>query len=106
VVGRPGTPENPLRPDHLVPVMDIVAMDNFVLLPDDVALEILNLAENLVPLNAAANSSKSDWSWADWPQAALHADPATRAALIAREAELREIIYNRIQVEFARARGR
>ncbi|HVQ90218.1 MAG TPA: hypothetical protein VMU51_04210, partial [Mycobacteriales bacterium] len=106
VVGRPNTPENPFRPDHLVPVMDIVAMDNFVMLPDPEALAILNMAENLVPLNAAANSSKSDWGWAEWPQADFHADAATKAAMIERELALRQQIYDRIQSAFARTRGR
>jgi hypothetical protein len=102
ILGVPNTPENPLRPDHIVPVMDIVAMDSFVLLPDDVALEILNMRENFEPLNEAANSSKSDWSWEEWPQWSEHADAATRTRMIDLETQLRDQIYKRIEAAVAR----
>jgi hypothetical protein len=102
IVGKPNTLDNPLRPDHVVSVMDIVAMDNFVMLPDDVALQILNWEKNLTPLNQSANASKSDWSWSDWPNWAQHADPAIRNKMIQEEKVLRQQIYDWIQREFAR----
>jgi hypothetical protein len=102
ILGKPNTPENPLVADHIIPVTDIIAMDNFVLLPDDVALEILNMPENLEPVNRAANSSRNDRSWAAWPQWSKHADAATRTRMIDRETRLRQQIHERIQAAVAR----
>ncbi|MFL6139707.1 MAG: hypothetical protein ACJ74O_18190 [Frankiaceae bacterium] len=105
VLGRRRTPDNPFEPDHTVSVMEVVAMDDFVLLPDEVALDILNDPEGIEPMNKSANASKSDWTWEEWPQWAEHADASLRNLMIAREAQLRSKIRARIQVEVARLRA-
>ncbi|WP_412543309.1 hypothetical protein R8Z50_12775 [Longispora sp. K20-0274] len=105
ITGRAGTEANPLQPDHVVPVMDIVNMDGFVMLSPEEQLAILNMPENFEPLNRAANASKSDWSWSEWPQWAEHATPELRAEMIARDADLRVEIQQRIDRALARARA-
>lgn len=105
ILGVPNTADNPTRPDHVVPVIEIIAMDDFVLLPDDIALEILNDPENIEMLNESANSSKSDWSWEEWPQWEEHATPEVRTRMIKRENELRGKILDRIHLEVTRLVG-
>lgn len=106
ILGVPNTALNPTRPDHIVPVLEIVGMDNFVLLPDDVALGILNDPAYIDHLNESANSSKSDWAWDDWPQWQNHGvDPILRADRIRRSAEIRAEIRQRIEREVTRLVG-
>ncbi|MDM7855868.1 hypothetical protein [Cellulomonas alba] len=106
ILGVPNTELNPTRPDHIVPVLEVVGMDNFVLLPDDVALGILNDPAYIDHLNESANSSKSDWAWDDWPQWQNHGvDPILRADRIARSAEIRAEIRQRIQTAVSRLVG-
>lgn len=106
VLGVPRTEANPIEPDHVVPVMEVVGMDNFVLLPDDVALAILNDPAYIEPLNRSANRSKGDWAWEDWPRWRENGvTPEARAARIERARELRQQIYDRVQREAARVVG-
>lgn len=106
VLGVPRTEVNPIEPDHVVPVMEIVGMDNFVLLPDEVALGILNDPAYIEPLNRSANRSKGDWAWEDWPNWREHGvTTEARNFRIQRARELRRQIYDRIQAEAARLVG-
>jgi len=102
ILGVRNTRENPTQADHVVPVMEVVAMEGFVLLPDDVALSILNDANNFENLNRSANASKSDWSWEEWPQWREHASPELRAEMMAREAQVRGQLQRRIRTELSR----
>ncbi len=106
ILGVPRSKANPIEPDHVVPVMEVVGMDNFVLLPDEIALKILNDPAYIEPLNRSANRSKGDWAWEDWPRWRENGvTPEARSARIARARELRKAIYDRIQAEAARLVG-
>ncbi|MFF3335583.1 hypothetical protein ACFYWX_39650 [Streptomyces sp. NPDC002888] len=97
-LGNRPAPDDPLTADHIVCVREIVLMEDFVLLTDEAALEILNLRENLVPLVRSANSSRSDTPWEHWQGWTRYTkDRARRDKLIAQEARLRKVIRDKIR---------
>lgn len=58
--------EKEMCPDHIVPVVEIFKMKGFLNLSYDHQREILDLPDNLLPLEATLNSSKGSMSFSDW----------------------------------------
>jgi Domain of unknown function (DUF4157) len=106
ILGVVGTDANPLEPDHVVPVLEIVAMKDFVLLSDEAALKILNWEGNQAPLNKSRNRQKRDWSWEDYRQWGPDIDPKVRAEWIGKEQTIRGQLRNRIKTAYAAQRAR
>lgn len=106
VLGNRPKPDDPLTADHIVCVREIVLMEDFVLLTDKAALEVLDLRENLVPLLRSANSSRSDTPWEHWQGWTQYTkDRAARDRLIAQEARLRRVIEGKIREALQRQLG-
>jgi hypothetical protein len=84
--------------DHIVPANDIMKMDNFNKLTTPQRREILDLSENLAPMEKRINSSRGDTSWHEWkghPDFG-EIDPAVRKAMAAKEDALRKKIQDMI----------
>jgi len=56
-----------LSADHIVPVIDIVELPGFELLPPKMQAEVLNIPENTMGLDLNANLSKGDKLWSAKP---------------------------------------
>ncbi|WP_437942619.1 eCIS core domain-containing protein [Sorangium sp. So ce341] len=84
--------------DHIVPTNDIMKMDNFNRLTTQQQKQILDLPENLVPMEKAVNSSRGDLSWHEWKGHSQmpEIDPAIRAKMAAKEDALRVKIQEMI----------
>ena len=55
------------NPDHIVPVKEIMEMDGFSGLSDEDRIKVLDLPENLAPMEASLNQhSKNDKSMEEW----------------------------------------
>lgn len=107
-LGRVATPADPLTADHVVPVVEIAFMENFLLLGDAAALRVLNHRPNLVALVKSANSARRETPWSSWQGWSLFtADASKRQVLIELELRMREELHQLIQTEYARqlARG-
>lgn len=85
-----------LAVDHIVPLNEVVRMKGFAELRPERQLEIVNDVRNLRAIDAAANNSRSDWSWADWPRAAIYYGPEQLARMRKLEEELRGYLAGRI----------
>lgn len=96
-VGPLKTPPGPISVDHIVSVREISDMDGFAELPWKDQKAIVDMKENLIPMDRAANSSKSDRSWKSWPQASNYYERPTIDAMIKREADVRAAILAEIQ---------
>ncbi len=88
--------------DHVLSLNEIVHMDGFAELSRSQRLEIVNDPKILRPIDSAANGSRGDWSWHEWPNASIHYDPAALARMRNLEDELRGHVQQRI----AALRGR
>jgi hypothetical protein len=86
-----------LAVDHIVPVREIVEMDGFKDLTWTNQKAIVDTRENLIAMDAAANSSKSDVSWRYWRNASSFYDQATIEAMKLREANVRQLIADAIE---------
>jgi hypothetical protein len=84
--------------DHVVPLSEIVRMPGFDKLRPERQLELVNDVTNLRAIDSAANSSRLDRSFSEWPQAAVHYDPAALARMRKLEDELRTYVTGRIAV--------
>ena len=97
VFGTPATEANPLEPDHIVPVNDIVKMKGFNRLPWKKQVEVLNLGENLIAMNKSANASKKDTAWPNWDGwKQFTNDPEVRTRMVQKDAELRVFLQEEI----------
>lgn len=85
-----------LHVDHVVPLNEIIRMPGFDKLRPERQLEIVNDVRNLRAIDSAANLSKGDRAFSDWPQAAVYYDPAGLARMRALEEELRTYLSGRI----------
>ncbi|WP_105566199.1 hypothetical protein [Microbacterium halophytorum] len=56
----------PSAADHIIPAKKIYDIPGFADLPGSVQKEIMNMAENIMPLHRSANSSKRDLWPSDW----------------------------------------
>jgi hypothetical protein len=88
--------------DHVLSLNEIVQMPGFKELSPARQLELVNDSKILRPIDSAANSSRGDWSWHEWPNASIHYDNAALARMRNLEDELRGYVQQRI----AALRGR
>ncbi|MFD7297816.1 hypothetical protein ACFV9W_31410 [Streptomyces sp. NPDC059897] len=106
-LGNRPTDADPLTAEHIVSVKEIVLMEDFVLLTDEAALEILDLRENLVAMRKSTNSARRDTPWDEWQGWTKHTkDRAKRDLLVADEARLRKVIADEIRKALHRQLGR
>ncbi|HEV7889718.1 MAG TPA: DUF4157 domain-containing protein [Pyrinomonadaceae bacterium] len=96
-VGPLLTKPGDLEVDHIVSVREISDMDGFDKLPWKDQKAVVDLKENLIPMDGSANSSKGDRTWTTWPQARNFYGPSTIDAMIKREADVRAAILAEIQ---------
>lgn len=82
----------PLEVDHIVSVREIADMDGFADLLWIDQKAIVDMKENLIPMNKFANSSKGKRSWKSWDQASDYYQGTTIEAMIKREEEVRKAI--------------
>jgi hypothetical protein len=75
--------------DHIIPLRELVYMPGFKELSFDSQVAIVNDVNNLRAVDSAANRSRSDWAWSEWPQAANHYGEAELAKMRALEEKLR-----------------
>lgn len=91
-----------LHADHIVSVREIADMDGFADLPWKDQKAIVDLKENLIAMDGAANASKGDRTWRSWPYARKFYDDATIAAMAKREAAVRDLIQKEIDDRLAK----
>jgi hypothetical protein len=96
-VGKLRRAAGSLSADHIVSVREIVEMDGFKELTWKQQKAIVDMKENLIAMDAAANSSKNDVSWAYWKNASSFYDQATIDAMKVREATIRKLIEDAIR---------
>ncbi|HEV7705929.1 MAG TPA: DUF4157 domain-containing protein [Gemmatimonadaceae bacterium] len=96
-VGILRTPPTTLEPDHIVPVREVSDMKGFEHLTWKDQKAIVDKKENLIAMDQAANRSKGDRKWVDWPQASNFYDPKTIEKMVAKEAEVRAAIRKAIE---------
>jgi hypothetical protein len=85
-----------LSADHIVSVREIAEMDGFKELTWKQQKTIVDMKENLIAMDAAANSSKNDVSWVYWKNASSFYDQATIDVMKAREEIVRKLIADAI----------
>lgn len=90
---RPGA----LDVDHIVSVREISDMEGFSKLTWQDQKAVVDMKENLIPMDEFANSSKGDRTWKSWPQARNYYGQSTIDAMIKREADVRAAILAEIQ---------
>ena len=88
--------------DHVVSVREISDMDGFADLPLKDQKEIVNMQENLIGMDGAANASKGDRTWKSWNQASNFYERSTVDAMAKREAEVRKLIQTQIKDRLAK----
>jgi hypothetical protein len=96
-VGPLKTNAGPLSVDHIVSVREISDMEGFAELPWKDQKAIVDMKENLVPMDKYANSSKGDRTWKSWSQASNYYEKSTIDAMIKREVDVRSAILAEIQ---------
>jgi hypothetical protein len=89
-------PTGKLAADHIVPVREIVEMDGFKDLTLQQQKAIVDMKENLIAMDSAANSSKGDISWRFWRNASSYYDSATIDAMKLREVGVRKLVEDAI----------
>ncbi|HTX91840.1 MAG TPA: DUF4157 domain-containing protein [Anaerolineales bacterium] len=92
-------PSGALAADHVVPVREIVNMRGFAELDWVDQVGVANYEPNLMAVDRSANSSRADWSWAEWPDRSRYSADAMRrmeAAEIRLRAELQAEIDRRL----------
>jgi hypothetical protein len=85
-----------LHVDHIVPVREMVDMPGFSALRFEDQLLLVNDVKNLQTIDALANSSRGDWSWAEWPQARIFYDDVALKKMRALEEDARKYLAERI----------
>jgi hypothetical protein len=95
-VGPLKKPPTKLQADHIVSVREISDMDGFADLPWKDQKAIVDMRENLVAMDGAANASKGDRTWRSWKQADQFYQPTTINDMAKREAEVRALIVQEI----------
>jgi hypothetical protein len=92
-------PTGKLQADHIVPVREIVDMDGFAELTWQQQKAIVDMKENLIAMDSAANASKGDRSWRSWKAASRFYEQASIDQMIAEEARVRELIRDAIKAK-------
>jgi hypothetical protein len=95
-VGKLRRSAGKLSADHIVSVREIVEMDGFKELTWRQQKAIVDMKENLIAMDAAANFSKNDVSWVYWKNASSFYDHATIDVMKLREATVRKLIADAI----------
>lgn len=72
-------------------------MDGFADLPWADQKVIVDMRENLIAMDGAANASKGDRSWSAWSQASNYYDASTIRAMAKRESDVRALIESEIK---------
>lgn len=101
-VGVVKTKPTSLNVDHIVSVREISDMEGFnkLLWKDQKA--IVDMKENLIAMDSAANFSKGDRTWRSWNQAPSFYERATIDAMLKREADVRRLILEEIQARLSK----
>lgn len=91
-----GLKTKPTKPtvDHIVSIKEMSEMDGFAKLTRAERKALAIRKDNLIVMDAAANSSKGERGWAVWPQASHFYDDAAREAMLPRAAQLRKTIQD------------
>ena len=89
-------PTGRLQADHIVPVREIVDMDGFAELTWKQQKAIVDMKQNLIAMDAAANASKGDRSWRAWQYASRFYEQSAIDKMIAEEARVRKLIKDAI----------
>lgn len=83
--------------EHIVSVKEIVNMKGFDKLSWEDQKAVVDMRENLIAMEGAANSSKGSRSWSEWPQwADFYKDPAVKNRMTALEEQLATKIQGEI----------
>jgi hypothetical protein len=86
-----------LTVDHIVPVREITEMEGFSKLSWEDQKAVVDMRENLVAMDGAANSSKGDLNWKNWNNwKNYYSDPLLRDRMITLENKVRELISKKI----------
>ncbi|HEY8794127.1 MAG TPA: DUF4157 domain-containing protein [Gemmatimonadaceae bacterium] len=105
-VGALKTPPTTLQADHIVSVREVADMEGFSKLTWKEQKAVVDMKDNLVAMDRAANASKNDRTWATWPQASNFYDPDTIAQMVKREAEVRAAIRKAIEEKLPKVPAR
>jgi hypothetical protein len=95
----PGRTINALHEDHIVPARTIRDMKGFAQLDEASQLSVLNMPENLEFISDTVNLSRLDTPYKKWSGetgSGLKADPAWIAKMAQKEAQLTQLIQDRI----------
>ncbi len=104
-VGALKTKPTPLQADHVVSVREISDMDGFADLPWKDQKAIVDMKENLIAMDGAANASKGDRTWRSWGQASNFYGQTTIENMMKRESEVRAIIQEEIKNRLSKILG-
>jgi len=104
-VGPLKTRPTPLHADHIVSVREISDLDGFADLPWKDQKAIVDLKENLIAMDGAANASKGDRTWRSWGQAGNFYERSTIETMAKREADVRALIEAEIKDRLAKLRS-
>jgi hypothetical protein len=91
------TKPTPKQVDHIVSVREISDMDGFADLPLKDQKDIVNMQENLIGMDGAANASKGERTWKSWNQASNFYETSTIDAMARREADIRALIQAEVK---------
>jgi hypothetical protein len=86
-----------LTVDHIVPIDQITEMEGFEKLTRAERKALAVRPDNLIVMDASANSSKGPRSWSKWKQYSTFYDDATEQAMVVKEGELRTKIQDWIK---------
>jgi len=89
-------PTGKLQADHIVPVREIVEMDGFAELTWKQQKAIVDMKQNLIAMDSAANASKGDRSWRAWQYASRFYEQSSIDKMLAEEARVRRLIRDAI----------
>jgi RHS repeat-associated protein len=106
VVNPPGPKTDPIygypvaryQADHVVPFAEILQMPGFLELKFEDQIAVLNHPTNQMGLGGRTNASKRDTPWSEWRGHSQlgPVDPATRAAMISRAANIKRELQREI----------
>jgi len=96
-IGVVKTTPTALQADHIVSVREISDMEGFAGITWQEQKRIVDIKENLIAMDGAANASKGDRTWRSWRQASNFYEQVSIDAMIARELDVRKLIQARIQ---------
>jgi hypothetical protein len=89
-------PTGKLQADHVVSVREIADMDGFAELTWKQQKSIVDMRQNLIAMDSAANASKGDRSWRAWQYASRFYEQSSIDKMVAEEARVRKLIRDAI----------